>query len=357
MSNNNPTDNDILKAAMGDLDDNVNIAHSQNAGSSSKVNSYQQYRQNSVDTSLHTKFYFYNANNQICYDSSAVKYAVIKYDNNGNTVDQQWGDIDDKMTVGRTPSGGAFTISSFYDENDQPCPRQFAVRYIDKEYDDSGNLINETQGNVSRVIDHQDSGDGKQSDWKNRMNSARNSIKNSRSSAKKQPPANTNGNIRYLISLFLFWLKGEISFEQNFIRFKTPNTIMGIIPLGAKKESMPINQLSVVSTSFSLDFKGLLVGIIITIVGIFVAFEDFPENWYLIFIAIFGAVMCLSAFETELTVEATSGKTIVVPFWIVEKRKAEEAEQRINDLISGRMDDTNGRQQADRIVDAIHGRY
>jgi len=67
--------------------------------------------------------------------------------------------------------------------------------------------------------------------------------------------------------------------------------------------------------------------------------------------------MCISAFETILTVEATSGKTISVPFWIMERKKAEESEDYISDIISGRLDDTNVHQQTDRIVDAINDRY
>lgn len=285
------------------------------------------------------KYYFYNAQNQLCNDSSAVQYAIVKYDGNGNTLDQQWFDVPGNMTVGRTPSGGAYVLTNYYDEYNRPCNRQSAVSFVDQEFDDSGNLINESRGSLqkSRVdIDNDDTKKKKTIDTRKKVT----------------PPRSSS--IKYLVSLLLFYLKGEISFEQNFIRFKTPNTILGFIPLGSKKESMPINQLSVVSTDFHLDFKGFLVGLVIAVVTAILAFEDFPEDAFALIGTLFGIIMCISSFETILTVEATSGKVISVPFWIIEKKKAEEAEERINNLISGRLDDTNNRQQTDRIVDAIY---
>ena len=174
--------------------------------------------------------------------------------------------------------------------------------------------------------------------------------------------------VKYMISYLLFWLKGEIYQEKNFIRFKTPNTILKLIPLGSKKQSIPINQLSVVSTSFSLDFKSFLIGLIVTIIGIggFVgtvsnsggdAGESLGSIAIFAVITLLGVVMCLSAFETILTFETTSGKEIVVPFLVIQKKLAQEVEFTVNQFIENRMNDTNNRDQTDRIVDAINGRY
>lgn len=49
--------------------------------------------------------------------------------------------------------------------------------------------------------------------------------------------------ITYMTSLFTFYLKGEIKSEQNFISFKVPNTILGLIPLGPKLRSSPSARL------------------------------------------------------------------------------------------------------------------
>ena len=64
--------------------------------------------------------------------------------------------------------------------------------------------------------------------------------------------------ITYMTSLLTFYLKGEISTEKNFLSLKIPNTVLALIPLGAQKHNVPVNQLSAVATSFSLAFKELI---------------------------------------------------------------------------------------------------
>lgn len=45
----------------------------------------------------------------------------------------------------------------------------------------------------------------------------------------------------YMTSILTFYIRGEIKIEQNIVSFKVPNTILGIIPLGYKCDSMAIN--------------------------------------------------------------------------------------------------------------------
>ena len=42
-------------------------------------------------------------------------------------------------------------------------------------------------------------------------------------------------NITYMTGLLTFYLKGNISADQNFVRLKIPNTILSLIPLGAQE--------------------------------------------------------------------------------------------------------------------------
>ncbi|MFA5658900.1 MAG: hypothetical protein WC900_06410, partial [Oscillospiraceae bacterium] len=61
------------------------------------------------------------------------------------------------------------------------------------------------------------------------------------------------GTITFMTSLLTFYLKGEIKSEQNFIKLKSPNTILSLIPLGAHKETLPTNQIASVETNFCLS--------------------------------------------------------------------------------------------------------
>jgi hypothetical protein len=154
-------------------------------------------------------------------------------------------------------------------------------------------------------------------------------------------------------SLLTFYLKGEISGDQNSVTFKTPNTILGLIPLGTQSDKIFVNQIASISTNFQLKFKSLLLGVIVAIVGLCFLKSSFILALILL---ILGANWIINAFEIYLVLSTTGNKTKQVNFFIFEKAKAELAEQQINALISNRMDDTNTRQQTNRIVDAINNK-
>ncbi len=158
-------------------------------------------------------------------------------------------------------------------------------------------------------------------------------------------------SIRYTTSLFTFYLKGEINSEKNFINFKVPNTILGLIPLGTKKDSMAIHNIASTSTSFKLKLGKMLLGVLAVFLG-FALFES-SVLWALIVLLI-GANWVIDAFEIDLVVRTNSGEIKIIDFLIFEKSKAEEANKAILSMISQRLDDTNNREQTDRIVDAIN---
>ena len=159
--------------------------------------------------------------------------------------------------------------------------------------------------------------------------------------------------IQYMTSLLTFYLKGEIRQEQNFVNLKKPNTILSLIPLGAKKDSIPVSQLSSVESNFKLRFGSLLFGVIIAIIGLCMISDNFISA--LILMAI-GVNKAITAFETILIIRTTSGSIKYISFLIFEKSKAEQAETQIRQIISDRLVDTNNRIQTDRIVDAINNK-
>ena len=159
--------------------------------------------------------------------------------------------------------------------------------------------------------------------------------------------------IKYMTSLLTFYLKGEICQEQNFVNLKKPNTIMSLIPLGAKKESIPVSQLSSVESDFKLHFGRFLTGAIIAILGFCLMEESVLLALILLLI---GANRAVTAFETVLTIKTTAGDVKEIPFFVFEKSKANEAESQIRMIISNRLNDTNNRVQTDRIVDAINSK-
>lgn len=158
-------------------------------------------------------------------------------------------------------------------------------------------------------------------------------------------------SINFITSYLTFYMKGEIKQEKNFVKFTIPNSILTFIPLGSYKKTIAINQISSVDTNFELLFKNLVYGVI----EVFIGFGTIASGIGLIFLLL-GVLTILNAFQTILAVSLTSGEIVKIPFVIFEKQKASNAADRINELISGRLDDTNNREQTDRIVDAINSK-
>lgn len=153
--------------------------------------------------------------------------------------------------------------------------------------------------------------------------------------------------INFMTSLLTFYLKGEISQQDNFIKLKIPNTILGFIPLGSSGENLPINQISMVGTSFHLLLGQFLFGIILAVTAL--ASMKVSAFSGLIMLAV-GVFTVINSFQTILVIDLTSGRSIAMSFVVFEKSKAAQAAYDINKLISERIDDTNTRQQTDRLI-------
>ncbi len=159
--------------------------------------------------------------------------------------------------------------------------------------------------------------------------------------------------IKFMTSLLTFYMKGEIKHEQNAIKLKSPNTILGFIPLGAQKATLPVPQIASVDASFRLLLPTLLAGLFMCIVGLGMLFST-AFLWGLIVLPI-GASNVINAFQTALVITMTSGEERVIFFLVFEKEKAETAEQQINTLISQRYDDTNTRIHTENAAAQIVG--
>ncbi len=165
--------------------------------------------------------------------------------------------------------------------------------------------------------------------------------------------------ITYMTGLLTFYLKGEISTDQNFLKLKLPNTILALIPLGAKNDNIPVQQVASVSSNFKLNLKRFLVGVLICLFA-FSCLTDPDAFIGGIILLLLGASTVITSFATELHVATTAGKEYFIPFLIFEKAKASQAEQLINNMIAERLNDTNNRQvaeaQTSAIVDAINNK-
>lgn|SRR5574344_519601 len=154
-------------------------------------------------------------------------------------------------------------------------------------------------------------------------------------------------SITILTSLLFIYLKAKIDFEENFIKISNPNSILGFIPLGSKKFTVAISQISSVDSNFKLLFKNFLIGIVEIVISIF-CFKQ-PDTVVLgIILVILGIVTIINSFQVQLNINTTSGQVYYINAFIFQKGKIEQAEQYINNLIANRLNDTNNRKVTEK---------
>ena len=126
-------------------------------------------------------------------------------------------------------------------------------------------------------------------------------------------------NFQFMVSLLLFYMKGEVNIEKNMVRASFPNTIFKLIPLGKTNKTIPVNQISSIDDSFRLDVKAFVLGIIAVIFGFSVLSDSVLFG---ILLLVYGVSTVVSSFETILVVYSTAGVPFVISFVIFEKEKA-----------------------------------
>lgn len=163
--------------------------------------------------------------------------------------------------------------------------------------------------------------------------------------------------IKYRISLPTAYLKGEVTHEQNFLKLKTPNILFSLLAIGTKTDVIPVNQIATVTRTFNCIGVILLFGIILMWSGFSVISASkilsLSSSLAPIILILLGVLIIITSFQTVITIKTTSGESLKISVLIFDRSKALEIEDLINQLISNRLDDTNNRQQTDRIVEAI----
>lgn len=164
-------------------------------------------------------------------------------------------------------------------------------------------------------------------------------------------------SIKYRISLPTAYLKGEVTHEQNFVKLKTPNILFSLLAIGTKTDVIPVNQIATVTRTFNCIGVILLFGIILMWSGFSVISASkilsLSSSLAPIILILLGVLIIITSFQTVITIKTTSGEALKISVLIFDRSKALEIEDLINQLISNRLDDTNNRQQTDRIVEAI----
>lgn len=146
--------------------------------------------------------------------------------------------------------------------------------------------------------------------------------------------------IKFSISLLFFWIKGVVEVDRNSVKVEVPNTILGIIPLGADRQNIPLRNISSATVSTSYHFLRILIGGGVALIGVFTLFgalatimSSFVEAVLLLLVAVLiiglGAGIIATAMQIVLEIRR-GGKPyyISVPFY--EKGNIQKVSDHIN---------------------------
>lgn len=66
---------------------------------------------------------------------------------------------------------------------------------------------------------------------------------------------------RFSPSVIIFWLKTSIAASSTRVQYRAPNTLFGLIPLGASTKTIPLRNIASVDTNTKFNLGSLVWGL------------------------------------------------------------------------------------------------
>ncbi|MBE7646280.1 hypothetical protein [Tenacibaculum finnmarkense] len=149
---------------------------------------------------------------------------------------------------------------------------------------------------------------------------------------------------KFTANLVLFWLKADYTLTNKRITGETPNTFLGLIPLGKAKISQPLKTIASVSSSTKFKLKRLILALVLFAIGsnmgdsadqITAAGAEPAGIGFVgaIFI-LFGIINILNCYTATFSITNNSGQNTGYEISILEKGKVENFVNKINNQIA-----------------------
>lgn len=135
---------------------------------------------------------------------------------------------------------------------------------------------------------------------------------------------------RFSPSVVLFWLKTSIAASSTCIQYKSPNTLFGLIPLGADTKTIPLRNIASVDTSTKFNLGSLVWGVVFLFVGLGCLGSSVPVALVLILVAAANLANTMSA---SLVFHDPSGGANTITVSILEKDRLMQLAQEIQKLV------------------------
>lgn len=123
---------------------------------------------------------------------------------------------------------------------------------------------------------------------------------------------------RFSPSVVIFWLKTSIAASSTRIQYKAPNTLFGLIPLGASTKTIPLRNIAAVDTNTKFNLGSFLWGMVFLFIGFGMFSSSMAAGVICLIIAAANLANMMSA---TLTFRDPSGGANTITVSILEKDK------------------------------------
>lgn len=140
---------------------------------------------------------------------------------------------------------------------------------------------------------------------------------------------------RFSPNILLFWLKTSVAASNMRVQYRSPNTILGVIPLGSESQTIPLKNIASVDTSTKFNMGNFLFGMVFIIAG----FASFSANALLgIILLLLGLVNICNMMSASLNFVNQAGGKNTVTVSILEKGKLSTLSQHIQERVFADME-------------------
>jgi len=135
----------------------------------------------------------------------------------------------------------------------------------------------------------------------------------------------------FTANLILFWLKANYTLTNKRVTGHTPNTFLGLIPLGNAQVAQPLKTIASVISSTKFHFGRLLIGLILLIAG----FAMFGSSFIVaIILIVLGLVNILNCYTATFVITNNAGQSTGYEISILEKDKVQNFVNEVNTIIA-----------------------
>lgn len=161
----------------------------------------------------------------------------------------------------------------------------------------------------------------------------------------------------FSVSPLFFWLKGKAEVGVKVTTISTPNTILGIIPAGYNKQTIPMSNVSSVQIRNSVKLSRVAAGIVFLIISfmILTVMSDSGDSVTFIFFILtlfIGVDLIIDGLPNYLDVE-TGGKVRTFYAPVYARKSLMDIEKAMNRELLHTEDRRDVSQAADRIINAM----